>query len=129
METNWDFRSFFRTWVETFRGSPVEVQSSSDGIFAVLQLMNRKSLCRHDNAMHLRRNGVNQVPEPHSNIFFCCCFFFLPCKSKESLPFSLNHVMIVESGTGYDRNRVFGAASSGMAVARHFPCYRRHPDQ
>lgn len=54
---------------------------------------------------------------------------FPPCKSKESLPFSLSHVMILESGTGYDRNRVFGAAISGMAVAWHFPSYRRHPDQ
>ncbi|KAK5854935.1 hypothetical protein PBY51_005084 [Eleginops maclovinus] len=34
----------------------------------VLSVVNRKSLYRHDDALHLRRNGVSEVPEPHSNI-------------------------------------------------------------
>lgn len=88
-------------------------------ICAVLRAVNRKSLYRHDNAVHLRRNGVNTVPEPHSNIFF-------PLKSKESFPFSLSHIIVLMSGTGYDRNTVLGAlirpviASSAMTWAWHF---------
>lgn len=98
-------------------------------ICAVLRVVNRKSLYRHDNAMHLRRNGVNQVPEPHSNIIFS------PCKSKESLSFSLSHVMILVSGTGYDRNRGFGAlirpliTRCGMTVAWYFPSFRCNSNQ
>lgn len=98
-------------------------------IRAALRVVNRKSLNRHDNAMHLRWNGVNRVPEPQSN------FFFPPWKSKESLPFSLSHVMILVSRTGCDRGRLFVAlirpliASCGMTVAWPFPSYRCNPNK
>lgn len=46
------FFIFFLMWEETFRGSPVEVHCSSD-CNAVFQLVNWKSLCHHDNTMHL----------------------------------------------------------------------------
>lgn len=64
---------------------------------------NRKSLYRHDNGMYdlyLRRNGVSRVPEPHSNT--------LPLYFKEKLALQLESYSILLSGTGSDKNGVFG---------------------
>lgn len=36
-------------------------------VMPCLLVVHRKSLYRHDNAFYLCRNGVSQVPEPHSN--------------------------------------------------------------
>lgn len=63
-------------------------------ICAVVKLVNRKSLRRHDDAKHLRRNGVSRVSEPHCNIYFFRLSlspppFFFRVKSNESLSFRL----------------------------------------
>lgn len=76
----------------------------------MLLVANRKALCRHDNAMYLRRNGVSQVPEPHNNTFLQ--------QLKENLALSLSHVMILLSGTGSDTAQSFWASIEPLMDTR-----------
>lgn len=98
----------------TFWGSPVEVQSSSDGnMYSAASGEQEIPLSpwqRHAPASEWRQPGPWASRE-HT---------LFPVKSKESFPFSLSHGMILVSGTEHNRNRVFGVLV-GPLVERVWP--------
>lgn len=104
----------FLTWEDIFQGSPVEVQASSDGGIC----------CAPTGEWAITGNPCVAMTTPCTyvemastkSLSLTAFFFFLLSKSKESLPFRLSHVMMLESGTGCD---TFGALAV-LALTRYF---------
>lgn len=95
------------TWEEIFQGSPAEVQSSSDGRRCCAATGGWALAGNPSVAMTTPCTYVGMASAESLSLRAIYIFFFFCSKSKQSLPFRLSHVQMLESGTGCGRKRIW----------------------